>query len=85
MPELTDAWVRGYRGVRDLPAEDEAEIPTFVMIRRLLLVAWIGSHPAPTSPAMGAAYTAASCDLAETYLSRFGSAPDAASQRLPRH
>jgi Ser/Thr protein kinase RdoA (MazF antagonist) len=73
VPELTDAWVRGYRSVRDLPADDEAEIPTFVMMRRLLLVAWIGSHSGTDlARSMGADYTAASCDLAETYLSRFG-------------
>jgi Ser/Thr protein kinase RdoA (MazF antagonist) len=44
VPELTDAWVRGYRTVRPMSAADEAEIPTFVLMRRLLLVAWIGSH-----------------------------------------
>ena len=44
VPELTDAWVEGYRTVRRCSAEDEAEIPTFVLLRRLLLVAWIGSH-----------------------------------------
>lgn len=72
VPELTDAWVRGYRSVRDLPAEDEAEIPTFVLMRRLLLVAWIGSHSGTDlARSMGAQYTAASCDLAESYLSRF--------------
>jgi Ser/Thr protein kinase RdoA (MazF antagonist) len=72
IPELTDAWVRGYRTVRDLPAEDEAEIPTFVLMRRLLLVAWIGSHSGTDlARSMGAQYTAASCDLAESYLSRF--------------
>jgi Ser/Thr protein kinase RdoA (MazF antagonist) len=73
VPELTDAWIRGYRSVRDLPAEDEAEIPTFILMRRLLLVAWIGSHSGTDlARSMGADYTAASCDLAETYLSRFG-------------
>jgi Ser/Thr protein kinase RdoA (MazF antagonist) len=73
VPELTDAWVRGYRSVRELPAEDEAEIPTFVLMRRLLLVAWIGSHSGTDlARSMGADYTAASCDLAEDYLSRFG-------------
>ena len=73
VPELTDAWARGYRSVRDLPAEDEAEIPTFILMRRLLLVAWIGSHSGTElARSMGADYTAASCDLAETYLSRFG-------------
>lgn len=73
IPELTDAWVHGYRTVRELPAEDEAEIPTFVMMRRLLLVAWIGSHSGTElAQSMGADYTADSCELAESYLTRFG-------------
>jgi Ser/Thr protein kinase RdoA (MazF antagonist) len=71
VPELADAWVRGYRSARKLSPEDEAEIPTFVLMRRLLLVAWIGSHSGTDlARSMGAEYTAASCDLAETYLSR---------------
>ena len=73
LPELTDAWVRGYRRVRPLEPEDEAEIATFVMMRRLLLVAWIGSHSGTDlARSMGAEYTAGSCELAEAYLSRFG-------------
>ena len=72
VPELTDAWVRGYRTVRPLSVEDEAEIPTFVLMRRLLLVAWIGSHSGTDlSRSMGAEYTAGSCELAERYLSDF--------------
>jgi Ser/Thr protein kinase RdoA (MazF antagonist) len=72
VPELTEAWVRGYRTERHLPAEDAAELPTFVMMRRLLLVAWIGSHAGTELAAsMGADYTAGSCALAETYLSQY--------------
>ncbi len=70
VPELIDAWVRGYRTVTTLPADDEAELPTFVMLRRLLLVAWIGSHAATeTAQSMGEEFTATSCTLAEEYLS----------------
>ena len=73
VPELADAWARGYRTVRLLSAEEEAELPTFVLMRRLLLVAWIGSHAGTDlARSMGAEYTAGSCDLAETYLTRFG-------------
>ena len=73
VPELAEAWVRGYRTVLPLPSEDEAEIPTFVLMRRLLLLAWIGSHSGTDlARSMGEAYTAGSCDLAEWYLSRFG-------------
>ena len=72
IPELTDAWVRGYRTARPLSAGEEAEIPTFVMMRRLLLVAWIGSHAGTElARSMGADYTRGSCALAEAYLSRF--------------
>ena len=70
VPGLVACWLDGYRraGAR-LPAADEAEIWTFIMFRRLLLVAWIGSHPAAAGAAeLGAGYTRDSCDLAEWYL-----------------
>ena len=58
--------------MRPLPADDEAEIPTFVMMRRLLLVAWIGSHAGTElAQSMGAEYTRGSCHLAENYLTQF--------------
>ncbi len=73
VPDLIGAWLSGYRRVLDLPAEDEAEIWTFILYRRLLLVAWIGSHTAvDIAQQLGAGYTAGSCDLAEAYLSRAG-------------
>jgi len=44
-----------------------------VLMRRLLLVAWIGSHAGTDlAQSMGAEYTATSCRLAEEYLGRFG-------------
>lgn len=71
VPELIDAWVRGYRSLADLSAEEEAELPTFVMLRRMLLVAWIGSHSeTETAQEMGPEYAVTSCRLAEDYLSR---------------
>jgi Ser/Thr protein kinase RdoA (MazF antagonist) len=71
VPELVDSWLAGYRRVLPLPAADEAEIWTFIMFRRLLLVAWIGSHQAADiARELGAGYTQDSCDLAERYLSR---------------
>lgn len=73
VPELLDAWVTGYRRIRELPAEEEAEIPTFVMLRRMLLVAWIGSHAeTDLAQSMGVAYSESTCALCEDYLSRFG-------------
>ncbi|GAA3386125.1 phosphotransferase [Cryptosporangium minutisporangium] len=70
VPEVIDAWARGYRSVAPLSAEDEAELWTFVLFRRLLLVAWIGSHAdVDTAAELGADYCRGSCDLAEQYLS----------------
>jgi Ser/Thr protein kinase RdoA (MazF antagonist) len=70
VPELQAAWVEGYRSIARLSAEDEAELSTFVMLRRLLLVAWIGSHHtfATEAAELGAGFTAGTCELAETYL-----------------
>jgi Ser/Thr protein kinase RdoA (MazF antagonist) len=72
VPALIDAWATGYREVTPLSGEEEAELPTFVLLRRLLLVAWIGSHhDTNLAQEMGEEFTRVSCDLAEDYLSRF--------------
>lgn len=73
VPELVEAWTRGYRRLAYLSAEETAEIPTFILLRRLLLVAWCGSHAeTPLAQAMGPGFTEQSCVLAEGYLRRFG-------------
>jgi Ser/Thr protein kinase RdoA (MazF antagonist) len=73
VPELLKAWARGYRRIGVLDSEEESEIATFVMLRRLLLVAWIGSHSeTELARSMGVSYTADSIPLCERYLSRFG-------------
>lgn len=72
VPDLIEAWVEGYRTVAYLSPEDEAEIPTFVMLRRLMLVAWLGSHyETEISQQIGKSYTATSMPLAEAYLKQF--------------
>ena len=73
VPALLAAWVRGYRKVRDLAVEDESEIQTFVMLRRLLLVAWIGSHSeTELAQSMGVSFTRETIPLCRAYLSAFG-------------
>jgi Ser/Thr protein kinase RdoA (MazF antagonist) len=72
VPSLIEAWKTGYRRVIDLPRADENEIPTFVMLRRLLLVAWIGSHSeTELAKSMGLPYTLGTAALCENYLSEF--------------
>jgi Ser/Thr protein kinase RdoA (MazF antagonist) len=73
VPDLTAAWLRGYRRVAPLGVEEERELPTFLLLRRLQLVAWLGSHAdTDLARALGEGYTVGTCHLAETYLQRFG-------------
>jgi len=70
VPALIDSWLRGYRTREPLPGEDEAEIWTFILFRRLLLTAWIGTHQGvEIARELGATYTEGTCALAERYLS----------------
>jgi Ser/Thr protein kinase RdoA (MazF antagonist) len=73
LPEWQDAWLSGYRQEEPVAAADEDMIATFVMLRRLLLVAWMGSHShSRECQEIGPAYTGDSCVLAERYLSSDG-------------
>ncbi len=70
IPNLKGAWVRGYRKVRGLSAADEDEIDTFVMLRRLALLAWIGSHiEVDTAKELAPAFAPVTAALAEIFLS----------------
>lgn len=70
--ELVDSWLKGYRKVRELSEQEEAEIPTFIMLRRLMLISWIGSRNNETTKKMGEAYTEQTDELCVAYLNRFG-------------
>jgi Ser/Thr protein kinase RdoA (MazF antagonist) len=73
VPQLIRHWQAGYRRAADLSQADEDEIPTFVMLRRLLLVAWIGSHSeTELAQSMGVEYTEGTVALCHDYLKRFG-------------
>jgi len=73
VPAWIDAWLEGYQRVRPLSRAERDEIPTFVMLRRMALLAWIGSH-AETDLAkeQGPDFTRVSAELAERYLARYG-------------
>lgn len=69
IPELLHRWLAGYRAVAPLDAADEAMIPAMVMLRRILLTAWIASHPeADAARALGAGFTEGTLALAERFL-----------------
>lgn len=73
LPELERAWVRGYKTISPLSAEDEAMISTFVMFRRLLLTAWVASHPETETAAEAGLdqYTLGTIELAQRYLAEY--------------
>jgi Ser/Thr protein kinase RdoA (MazF antagonist) len=65
VPELLRAWIQGYCRQIPLPAEVRAEIPTFVVLRRILLTAWLASHSeVPFARDVGSRYTAGTVQLA---------------------
>lgn len=73
VPGLIESWKKGYRRALALPKADEDEISTFIMLRRLLLVAWIGSHSeTDLAKSMGIPYSEGTIGLCEDYLGRFG-------------
>ncbi|MEM9698015.1 MAG: phosphotransferase [Pseudomonadota bacterium] len=67
--DLSAAWLEGYRSIRVLSAADEAMLPSFVMLRRMLLTAWLASHSeTATARELGAGYTEGTVLLADRYL-----------------
>lgn len=62
-------WLRGYQEVRKLPDEHLELVPTFVMLRRVMLSAWIGSHAdADAARTLAPTFAAGTARLAERYL-----------------
>jgi Ser/Thr protein kinase RdoA (MazF antagonist) len=75
IPAMKAAWLKGYRSVRALSAEDEAEIETFVMLRRMALLAWIGSHiEAPEPQELAPGFAATTAKLGKAYMDQIGDA-----------
>jgi Ser/Thr protein kinase RdoA (MazF antagonist) len=69
VPDLLSAWAGGYRKAMPLSDDALALIPSFVMLRRVLLTAWLASHAeVPFARAFGAGYTVGTVALAEALL-----------------
>lgn len=67
------AWTAGYCEVRPLSRKDEVMLPSFVMMRRLMLQAWLGSHPGAGETArLGDSYAEGTAELARIYLANAG-------------
>ncbi len=68
--DLVAAWVAAYRQVEPISSVDEYEIPTFIMLRRLLMSAYVGlrsdidlAHELAENR-----FSSTTCDLGEAYL-----------------
>lgn len=71
VPLWRDAWLRGYQRIRPLAAEDIAEIDSMVLLRRMALLAWIGSHmEAPEPQALAPHFAEGTAKLGRTYLQK---------------
>ncbi|HWS66924.1 MAG TPA: phosphotransferase [Steroidobacteraceae bacterium] len=69
VPDLLQAWVQGYCRQMPLRAEARAEIPMFVVLRRILLTAWLASHAeVPFAREIGRSYTAGTVAIAQELL-----------------
>ncbi len=71
LPDLAHRWCAGYGRVAPLSAADVAILPVMVMLRRLLLTAWLGTRAdSDTARDIDAVrYTADTVHLAERFLS----------------
>ena len=73
VPEYKEAWIGGYCETRNLLPEDAAEIDSLVMLRRLALLAWIGSRIESTEPReLAGRFASGTAELAEAYLHQHG-------------
>jgi Ser/Thr protein kinase RdoA (MazF antagonist) len=69
IPDLLHSWLEGYRTVASVSAHEEAEMPTWVVLRRILLTAWLASRgELAFAQGLGAAYTAGTVQLAQDFL-----------------
>ena len=66
-------WLAGYRESRELPAEHLDMIPTFVLLRRLQLTAWVASHAnADSAIEFADGFAEGTARLADRYLTDRG-------------
>ncbi|MBN3786937.1 phosphotransferase [Burkholderia sp. Ac-20353] len=70
---LMDAWAEGYCEAGSLSDAERDEFPTFLMQRRLQLLAWMGSHhETDLARSLGDGWVAATAELGANYLRRMG-------------
>ncbi len=69
VPQLKAQWLKSYRNVRDFSAEDEHMLDAAILLRRMALLAWIGSHhEVDLAKNHAPNFAKVSAELAKTYL-----------------
>lgn len=70
LPDLIARWTDGYTRIAPLRTEDRAMIPALILLRRVLLTAWLSTRAdSDTGQALGGpAYTLGTLALAERFL-----------------
>jgi Ser/Thr protein kinase RdoA (MazF antagonist) len=69
VPALRAAWLEGYRQFRPYEAEHEAMLDAMVMLRRMALLAWTGSHAeTELAQSLHPTFAAGTAEMAERYL-----------------
>jgi len=71
LDELIASWLKGYSKIRLLTDEEKEMIPTFILMRRLQLISWIGSRDNETTRLLGENYTLQSDDLVKAYVEKY--------------
>ena len=75
VPALIDSWLAGYTDVRPLDEDDIAIIPTLIMMRRMVILAWLGSRPGTELWRQEAPrYSKITVDMANVYVASSGAA-----------
>lgn len=69
VPALRAAWLEGYREYRSYGAEHEAMLDAMVMLRRMALLAWTGSHAeTELAQSLHSRFAQGTAEMAERYL-----------------
>ncbi len=70
LPDLIARWCEGYTRIAPLPATDRAMIPALILLRRILLTAWLATRAdSDTAQSLGGpAYTLGTVALADRFL-----------------
>ncbi len=71
VPAWRQAWLSGYRRLRHFGEEDEALLEAFVLLRRMALLAWIGTHAeTPLAQSLVRDFAPDTARLAAPYLDK---------------